>query len=76
MFVLASLDELIHALLEIHQCLGYGCIECYHGRGAVGLTAGCTELKAVSGEGERAGAVAVGIVYQQLGHRRDVEAQT
>ena len=66
----------VHTLLEVNQSLSHSRVEGYHGAGAVSLRTYGTELKAVAGEGERRGAVTVGIVYEQFRYRRDVELQS
>ena len=71
-FRLTLFNQFVHIFLEFRQLLGKGGIQRNHGTGAVGLGTHGAELEAVAGEGERAGAVAVGIVYHQFRNLRDV----
>ena len=57
----ASFDEFVHIFFEFYQLLGYGGVQGNHGTGAVCFRTYGAELKTVSGEGERTGAVTVGI---------------
>ena len=66
-------DKCVDAVLEVDECLGNGRVEGYHRAGAVGLGAYGAELEAVTREGERACAVAVGVVDEQLGYLGYVE---
>lgn len=66
-------NQFVHIFLEFHQLLGKGGVQRNHGTGAVGFGTHGAELEAVAGEGERAGAVAVGIVYHQFRNLRDVQ---
>ena len=72
-FRLPLFNQFVHIFLEFHQLLGKGGVQRNHGTGAVGLGTHGAELEAVAGEGERAGAVAVGIVYHQFRNLRDVQ---
>jgi len=63
----------VDLLLEELQLLGDGGVEGNHRAGAVRFRPHGTELEAVAGEGEGRGAVAVGVVDEQLGDLRDVE---
>ena len=66
-------DERVHVLLEPGKLFGNGRVERNHGTGTVCLRAYGAEFEAIAGEGERRGAVAVGIVNQQFGNLRDVQ---
>ena len=66
-------DEGIDAHLEVGEGFGHGGVEHDEGAGAVGRRTGGAELEAIAGEGEGRGAVAVGVVDEQLGNLRDVE---
>ena len=66
-------DTGIDALLERGESLGHSSVEGYHGAGTVDAGTGCTELEAVAGEGEGRGAVAVGVVDDEVGYLGDVE---
>ena len=68
-------NELVDALLEVTQCLGYGRIEHDEGCCAVGRRADGTKLESITREGEWARAVAVGVVEQQFRHLGNVERQ-
>ena len=68
-------NALVHTLLEVGEGLGHCRVQHNHGSGTVGLCAHGTELEAVSGEGEGACAVAVGVVQQQFGNLGDVQAE-
>ena len=57
-------DEFVHIFFEFYQLLGYGGVQSNHGTGTVCFRTYGAELKTVSGEGERTGAVTVGIVNQ------------
>ncbi len=65
-------DACVNAFLEAEECLCHCGVQCYHRTGAVRLRTHGTELKAVAGEGERTGAVAVGVVDEQFGNLGDV----
>ena len=58
--------------LEVEERFGHRRVERNHRRGTVGRRARCTELKAITRKGERRGAVAVGIVDDEVGDLRDV----
>ena len=58
----------IDTSLEVGKCLSHSSVERYHSTCAVCLGAHSTELETVSGEGEWRRAVAVGVVYEQLGN--------
>ena len=62
-FRLPLFNQFVHIFLEFHQLLGKGGVQRNHGTGAVGLGTHSAELEAVAGEGERAGAVAVGEIF-------------
>ena len=72
-FRLALFNQFVHIFLEFRQLLGKGGVQRNHGTGAVGFGTHGAELEAVAGKGERAGAVAVGIVYHQFRNLRDVQ---
>ena len=69
-------DSPVDTLLERDEGFGHSRVEGYHGRGAVGLGAYGAELEAVAGEGEGRGAVAVGIVDEELGNLGNVHFQS
>ena len=69
-------DEGIYAVLEACQGLGHGRVDDYHGSGAVGRRTHGTILKPVARESEGAGAVTVGVIYQQLRYLGDVHLQS
>ena len=63
----------VDAPLEVDKCLGDGAVEGNHGAGTVGFASHSAKLETVAREGEGAGAVAVGVVDEQLGYLGDVE---
>ena len=67
------LDEFVHIFFEFYQLFGYGSVQGNHGAGTVCFRTYGAELKTVSGEGERAGAVTVGIVNQQFRNLRNIQ---
>ena len=71
----SAFDELIHASLEVGERLSDCGVEHDHGCRTVGLGSYGAELEPVAGEGEGRGAVAVGIVEEQLRYLGDVEAE-
>ena len=71
----AILDKLVNTLLEMGQRLGHSGIEDNHRGGAVGLRTGSTELEAVTSKGKGRGAVAVGIIQEELGNLRNIEGE-
>ena len=66
-------DEFVHIFFEFYQLLGYGGVQGNHGTGTVCFRTYGAELKTVSGEGERTGAVTVGIVNQQFRNLRNIQ---
>lgn len=72
-FVLALCDESVYTGLEILESLSHSGVEHNHCAGAVGYGTDGAELEAVAGEGERRGAVAVGVVNHEFGYLWHVE---
>ena len=64
---------LVDTTLERCECLGHSGIKGYHRRSAVDAGAGSAELEAVAGECKGRGAVAVGIVDDNVGYLWDVD---
>ena len=60
--LLSGSQSLVDCGAEFIELVGYGGIQCNHGRGTVGRRPNGTEFKAVAGESKRRGAVAVGVV--------------
>ena len=71
--VLALCHESVYTLTEFGQRLCHGGIENNHCGSTVSLRAYGTKLEAITREGERRRAVAVGIVDEQFGNLRNVE---
>ena len=65
-------DTITDTTIEICQRLSHGGVQRNHGAGAVGRRAWRTEFEAVTSEGEGRGAVAVGVVDDEIGDLRDV----
>ena len=69
---LAICHKSVNTLSEADESLCHCGIEGYHSRGAVGLAAYGAELEPVASEGKRGGAVAVGVVDDEVGNLRNV----
>ena len=74
-FAYSFLHKLFHRCAEFVQLVCHGSIDSNHGGGTVGRRTCGTELKPVSGEGERGGTVTVGCVEQNFGYTSDTQFQ-